>query len=172
MLEVAEKSVEELTRGEKNQVDEITNLAFAADVSEDLCWSSPERYILGKIDDRVVSVVGILYRQIHVGEKLVWIIGVGGVATHPDFQRRGYSSSLMRKAGDVIRGEKKVSFGLLVCGSHRVAFYGRFGWQLMNAKMYFECRGERRLYKETVMIFSSSKESWPDGEVDLLGGPW
>jgi len=172
MFEILVKRSEDLTAEEDAQLDETSQLAFAGSGAEDLCWSNSEWFLLGKFAGRVVSIVGILYREIRVGDGVVIVGGVGGVATHPEFQRRGFAGMLMQRAGALMGDEGKVSFGLLNCAPERMRFYGSFGWQPLQASMFFYCHGERRLYNGPVMILPISGEPWPDGEVDLMGGPW
>lgn len=172
MFEILIKRAEELTTDENNQLDVASSLAFAGSGAEDLCWSDSEWFVLGKVDGQIVSIVGILYRKIRVGETIILVGGIGGVATHPDFQRRGYAGKLVQRAGEFMLNEVKAPFGLLICEPKRMPFYDSFGWQPVQAPMFFHCRGERRLYEGPVMFLTLSGGSWPDGELDLLGGPW
>lgn len=172
MLEILVKRAEDLSQEENTQLDETSNLAFAGLGSEDLCWSDSEWFVLGKLDGRIVSIVGILFRDIRVGDAMVSICGVGGVATHPDYQRQGFAGKLMQRAGEFMKNERKAAFGLLVCESKRIPFYGGFGWQPINSSMFFECRGEHRRYEGPVMVLMLSDQPWPEGDVDLQGGPW
>lgn len=172
MFEILVKRASELFSDEDSQLDEVSNLAFADSISEDLCWSNSEWFLLGKLDGLIVSIVGILSREIHVGSEVVLVGGIGGVATHPRFQRQGYAGKLMERAGHFMRYELKVPFGLLVCEPKRMHFYKTFGWEPMSAPMFFECNGDRRRYEGPVMILRLSDNLWPEGEVDLLGGPW
>jgi GNAT superfamily N-acetyltransferase len=172
MLEVTVKRAEDVAAEESQALDEASRLAYAGDGAEDLCWSDSQWFVLGKLDGRVVSLVGILERTILVGDREVLVGGVGGVATHPEYQRRGYAGELMRRTGDFMRDTLGLPYGLLNCSPHRVPFYGSFGWEEMTAPMYFHCRGQRMLMDGPVMILRISGEAWPKGDVDLRGGPW
>lgn len=172
MFEVALKRAADLSKEEDAQVDSASGLAFAGESSDDLGWSDCEWFALGVLDGQIVSVVGILYREVLVGEQKVAVGGIGGVATHPDYQQRGYAGQLLERSAQFLREELKVPFGLLVCAPKRIHYYGRFGWQVMNAPMYFIHKEERRLFEGPVMILPLGEAEWPGGDVDLQGGPW
>ena len=160
------------------QIDQLDHLAFADEKHDDpefnsIDWSSHiEHMALGRVDKELVTLLGLLKREILVGEKPVWVAGVGGVATHPNWQKRGFSSTLLNVAEKFMREEMEVPFGLLVCADERRSFYGRAGWKLIADKLFFIQNGERRSLKTSVMILPLSTEAWPSGEIDLRGLPW
>ena len=172
MFEVMVKAAAELSPVESAQVEEVGGLAFSGDSMEDLGWSRAEWFVLGKLDGRVVSQAGILKRGILTGGQPVMVGGVGGVATHPDFQRQGYAGEVMKAAGIFMREKLGAAFGLLVCSEKRVPYYAKFGWQPMTAPMYFAFRGGKRRFHDPVMILPLLQNEWPQGDVDLQGGPW
>jgi len=66
------------------ELDEIDRLAFADDMNipefEEIEWSSPDWMVFGRLGEKVVSQLILLIREIKVGERLVKVVGVGGVA--------------------------------------------------------------------------------------------
>ncbi|MBK8822699.1 MAG: GNAT family N-acetyltransferase [Anaerolineales bacterium] len=84
------------------QIDQLDHLAFADEKHDDpefnsIDWSSHiEHMALGRMDNELVTLLGLLKREILVGERPVWVAGVGGVATHPNWQKRGFSSTLLK----------------------------------------------------------------------------
>lgn len=172
MLEILIKRAGELTEMENDQIDEAASLAYAGLPAPDYCWSDSEWFVLGKLEGKVVSLFGILCRDVLVGGNTVRLAGVGGVATHPDYQKKGFAGQLLERGAIFMRDQLQVPFGLLVCSEERTAYYAKFGWQPMNAPLYFTCRGERLLLDSPVMILPFLDDPWQEGEVDLQGGPW
>ena len=156
---------------EQREIDEVDRLAFSG--SEDgIDWSSPEWWAVGRLAGRIVSITGILKRRVQVGERTLVVGGISGVATHPDHQRRGFASALLRQAAEFMHADLKVAFGFLVCGEHTVPFYGKLGWEVVEAEMVFEFRGAKRLFQGTMMVLPLGEKLWPAGKIDLCGLPW
>lgn len=178
MFEISIKPVTKLTAEENSQTDEVDHLAFSApdgglpDQNVDIEWSDPNWLILGRLDGRIVSLVCVLYREVQINQQVIPVGGVGGVATHPDFQRRGLAGQLMERTATFLHDELEVPFGLLVCSDLRVHYYQKFGWQLVEDPMVFDWRGIKRVFNENTMILPLGSQSWPRGTVDLRGKPW
>lgn len=172
MLDVIIKAAADLTEEERRQVDETSALAYAGDDAEDKGWSDSQWMVLGKLNGQVVSLAGLLVREVKVGQQVVKVGGVGGVATHPRFQNRGFAAQVLRRAAEYLRDVLGASFGLLVCSPMRVSYYARAGWQPMTAELFFEQLGARRRFEGPAMVLRLSDATWPDGVVDLCGGPW
>ncbi len=179
MFDIFIKRAGTLTADESAQANEADSLAYSApdgglaveDINH-IDWADPFWYVLGRLDGRIVSMVGVLTRKIRVGQQVITVAGVGGVATHPDYQRRGLAGQLMQRAADFMRDELRVPFALLVCSDLRVHYYAKFGWQLIGSQMRFDYQGKKRTFKDNVMVLSLAGESWPEGTVDLCGNPW
>ncbi len=160
------------------QIDELDHLAFADEHHDDsefnsINWSSHMEYMaLGRIDSKLVTLLGLLRRGILVGGKPVWVAGVGGVATYPSWQKRGFSSTLLKAAEKFMREKMNAPFGLLVCADERRSFYGRVGWKHITDKLFFTQEEQCRSLKTSVMILPLADQAWPSGEIDLCGPPW
>jgi predicted N-acetyltransferase YhbS len=178
VFEITIKRAAELSPEEETRVTEVDHLAFSAPDSQpsedeqDIEWSSPDWLVLGWLDGQIVSLLGIVRREIRVGDETLPVAGIGGVATHPEFQRRGLAARLMERAAGFMREELKVPFGLLVCSDLRQPYYARLGWQPVAEPMVFDWRGSKRVFPENTMIFTLGDRSWPIGTVDLCGKPW
>ncbi len=196
MFEIYIKPIDALTPEENAQVDEASSLAYAApdggmggpapdgvpapqakpeaepEDSDDVEWANPFWWVLGRLDGRIVSLVGVLTRQIQAGGQAIMVAGVGGVATHPDFQRRGLAGELMQRAAVLMRDELRVPFGMLVCSDHRVHYYAKFGWQLIKSPVLFERHGKQDVFEGNVMVLPLAGIPWPEGTVDICGKPW
>jgi predicted acetyltransferase len=183
MFTISIKRVSELTTEENKQVDEVARLAYAApdgglddqgheDQSDDIEWSDSDWLVLGLLEGEIVSLVGVLYREILVNQQQIPVGGVGGVATHPAYQRRGLAGQLMEQTTIFLREQLKVPFGLLVCSDLRVPYYRKFGWRLLEDPMVFDWRGTKRVFTDNTMILPLGDQPWPRGTVDLCGKPW
>jgi GNAT superfamily N-acetyltransferase len=161
------------------QIEQIDHLAFSANASQDttdpepIDWSSPIEWMaLGWINDELVTLLGLLQRQILVGGEPLQVVGVGGVATHPNWQGRGLSSALLQVTGKFMRQRFDAPFGLLVCGEERRRFYGRAGWQYVASQLTFRQDDRQRIMEAPVMILPLAGQDWPPGAIDLCGLPW
>ncbi len=160
------------------KIDELDQLAFADENHDDpefnsIDWSVHIEYMaLGYLNGELVTLLGLLKREIRVGEIAVWVVGVGGVATHPNWQRRGFSSALLQAAEKFIREQMTAPFGLLICADERRSFYGRAGWQHVADEMSFIQDGQHRSLKTSVMILPLAEQEWLAGKIDLCGLPW
>lgn len=77
-------------------------------------WSQPEWYGLATNGELLVGRVGIVNRQIHVGEETVHVGGVSGVITDAGWRRRGVARALLDGSVQHIAGTIGASFGLCV----------------------------------------------------------
>ena len=176
VLQIVFEEWRQLAASEKAQVEEVDTLAFKTQPQEAAIawveWASPTALFLGKLDGRVVSIVGILKRVIKVGKESVRVAGVGGVATHPDFRCRGYARQLVDAAGAWIKQQSGCSFGLLFCSIEKLVYYGKSGWISVTNPLYIEQKGERLPLNSPKMVLPVGDAIWPMGEVDIQGKPW
>ncbi len=76
-------------------------------------------------DDKIVSAVRVANRPVRIGGVRVEMGGIGGVSTHPDYRRRGYSTRLL-EAQVTYMEEQGYDISMLFGGL--VGFYRRTGW--------------------------------------------
>lgn len=159
-------------------IDALDHLAFSGDDHADdpefasIEWASPDWLVLGFMEDELVSQLCLHRRTIRAGGETVVVAGVGGVATHPHWQRRGLASQVLGAAAPFMREQMKVPFGLLVCADETQPVYARNGWQTVSHCLTFVQEGRRRKLDTCVMILPLGGQPWPAGEIDLLGLPW
>jgi len=170
-LQIIVRHSENITERENREIEDVDYLAFTGP-PDNVDWSSPEWFVIGKLAGRVVSIVGVLKRRIRVGESSLEVGGVGGVATHPDYQRRGYGSALLQRTAIFMRADLNVGFGLLVCDQDMVPFYSKLGWQTTQDEMVFDFRGSKRTFDGITMLLPVGERPWPRGTIDLCGTPW
>jgi GNAT superfamily N-acetyltransferase len=154
-------------------IDRLDQLAFAEEQAEDpIQWADSDWMGVGRLDGEIVTQLCLLKRAILVGARQIPVGGVGGVATHPAWQRNGLSTALMGKAAQFMQTEFEVPFGLLVCADETQPFYASLSWITVATKLWFTGQGKRQSLPSRVMVISLAKRAWPEGEIDLCGPPW
>jgi aminoglycoside 2'-N-acetyltransferase I len=169
-MEIKIKAVHEMTEHEKYMTAEIDRLSFT-DGGGDIEWGDSQWLVMGWVDGTIVSQVGILVREVCVGEQKIRVGGVGGVATHPGYRRHGYAGLLLWASEQFMR-DLGLPFGLLVCGEERKSYYASFGWQPIDNRTIFQNQGKDREMDGVMMMLPLKDETWPDGLLNLNGKPW
>jgi aminoglycoside 2'-N-acetyltransferase I len=168
----------ELTPDLRKEIDALDKLAFAGESDADhpelagITWAPHDWMALGFLGDEIVTQLSMPEREISVGAQKIKVVGVGGVATHPGFQRQGYASALLGATQSFMRENMRVPFGLLICDGKMQQFYERAGWQFTTDILYFLQDDQRRSLHTCVMVLSLANQDWPAGEIDLCGSPW
>jgi GNAT superfamily N-acetyltransferase len=168
----------ELTPELQQEFDALDHLAFGGIIFEEdpdfppIQWSTPDWMALGFMQGRLVTQLCIPTRQIMVGSEKVRVAGIGGMATHPEFQHRGLGSVLLAATETFMRDTIQVPFGLLICADELCHFYELSRWQFAAHELSFTQDGQRRMMNPYVMVLQLTARAWPAGEIDLCGLPW
>lgn len=174
-LEIVIRSKSDLSPEERVQVDEVDRLAFSEimdEASDEMDWIAPEMHFLGKHAGRVVSNVGLIMRKILVNAEPVVIGGIGGVATLPEMQRRGYAGLLMDEAARYMKEHSEYQYGMLFCDDSRVPYYKRLGYLRIDNRVFIRRNGKTEPFADTCMVLELRGNPFPKGEVDCQGLPW
>ena len=162
----------------KKQIEELDHEAFFAasqnenDELANIEWATSDTMALGFLQDRLVTQLCLLKRDITVGGITLSVAGVGGVATRSQWQKQGFSSALLQRSKVFMQNEIKVPFGLLICASELENFYSHNGWQLVANSLWYSQESGRHNLKSPVMVLPLGDQTWPKGEIDLCGYPW
>jgi GNAT superfamily N-acetyltransferase len=168
----------ELTSDQHKEIDALDKLAFAGESEDDhpelsgITWASHDWMALGFLGDELVTQLALPLREISVGAEKIWVAGVGGVATYPRFQHKGYAGALLEATKIFMRDTLRIPFGLLICADKLRRFYESAGWQFAAEVLCFSQEGKRRALPACVMILPLANKAWPTGEIDLCGSPW
>ena len=160
------------------EVETLDQLAFADENDVDdpefasIQWATPDWMALGFVQDRLVTQLCLPEREILVGREKLRVVGIGGMATHPEFQHKGLGSALLAKIETFMRSERHVPFGLLICANATRPFYERANWNFVNDALYYWQENERHVLQTAVMVLPLEDHIWPTGEIDLCGSPW
>ncbi len=112
-----------------------------------LCMCFPETYNEGKPlhyfkqlpnyrllltrDEVLIGQMGIDYRVMSLNNKPVTVFGVIGITIHPDYQGKGYGTTLMQEYINIANNHKhNIDFLFLV--TDKPAFYERMGFLKTN----------------------------------------
>lgn len=160
----------------RHEYDELDRLAFGS-LTEDhefssIQWATPDWMGFGFLQGQLVTQLCIPKREIRVGNEKIWVAGLGGMATHPDFQHLGLGSALLAATERFMRDTILVPFGLLICAEGTCPFYERSNWQIAANFLHFRQEQQSRLLRTCVMILPLTDRLWPAGEIDLCGLPW
>ena len=168
--------VEKIEAQTREEIETLDHLAYSeakpAKENWPSKWADPSWMILGRLEGELVSQLCLLKREILVRDHKIEVGGVGGVATHPDWQRKGFSKQLMSFAETIIRKELSSTFALLLCDGMPCSIYRKAGWRdIANYIIYHENDVSYPL-ETNVMVFETSDLPFPEGEIDLCGLPW
>ena len=162
----------------QNEIDALDKLAFADDGIDDdpefssIRWAAPDWMALGFLNEELVTQLSMPKREIVVGSEKVWVAGIGGMATHPAHQHKGYGSALLEATEPFMRDEIRVPFGLLICADETQRFYELVRWQRAANVLYHQQDNQKRILHTSVMILPLTGRNWFSGEIDLCGSPW
>ncbi len=168
----------DLTPDLQREFDILDRLAFGDMTGEEhqefagIQWATPDWMALGFLHGQLVTQLCLPKREIMVGKEKIWVAGLGGMATHPNFQHQGLGSELLAATETFKRATMQVTFGLLICADETSPFYEKSRWQVAGDFLYFVQDHQRRLMKTRVMVLSLTDHPWPAGEIDLRGLPW
>jgi GNAT superfamily N-acetyltransferase len=161
---------------EHQEIDELDHIAYQS-VAElegagSIAWASSQWMGLGRLEDQLIVQLGCLQRKIRVAGTPIRVAGIGGVATHPDFQQRGYASQLMHATAEFIHQELQIPFGLLICDGRPCQLYQKLGWLRVADYLIYQQNGLRLKLNTSVMVLNLMDRLFPAGEIDLCGVPW
>jgi GNAT superfamily N-acetyltransferase len=171
-------STEELSDNQKAAIAKLRGTVYPPEVIATLpdrffSWAAPQWSVFLWEDDEIISRVGMFVRRIVSNGEEKTIGGVGGVMTHPSREGKGYASQAMREASRRFEADLKVSYALLFCHPHLVAFYKRLGWKPFEGKLLVEQPGGKVEFSVHGPMVLDIKEPAPfGGSLDLNGLPW
>jgi predicted GNAT family N-acyltransferase len=139
---------------------------------DDTLWSDVDWHILLSIDEKLVSHVEIVEREVRVAHVRIPLAGIGGVLTLPEWRGRGLAQAGMQKAQEFICEELGADFGLLMCDRETISFYSGLGWVEVKGPLVYDQPRGKVYFDDAVMIFTCTGRTWPEGIIELCGYPW
>ena len=155
------------------QLKDLLAKAYQREFSWDkMIYAESQWFVIGTFNKKLIGQVGVLEREISVGENRLRIGGIHGVITEPKHRCRGVASALMERSGHFIRNELHLPFGLLTCNRRLEAFYQKLGWKTVKGPCVFEQPDGPRSCGGLTMVVECGEQAWPEGRIDLCGLPW
>jgi len=163
----------ELAANLQRELRELMRNVWGEPGSDGVDWADPQWRILVRRNGELVSHVGLLEREVQVGDLRVSVGGVCGVVTRPDRRGCGYAGRALRRAEDFMRGDVGLDFGMLTCKHEMKSFYTRCGWRASKHQAICQLpSGPGVIDGHVTMVLECSDVRWPPGSIDLLGTPW
>jgi predicted acetyltransferase len=97
----------------------------------------PEQVYVIEVDGEIRATAAVLPLKVFFEGKPVPMGGIGAVATHAAYRRRGYAGELMRAALRQMR-ERSVHLSMLHPFAH--AYYRRYGWELATEAISYHLK--------------------------------
>lgn len=104
-------------------------------------------------DGRLVSHVGVVWKDLEHAGETYRTYGLSGVLTVPEFRREGHGRRLVDAATAHI-WESDADIGLFMCPPHRREFYKASGWIPMD---------------QTVLLGGPKSAPYPSEELTMMG---
>ena len=129
---------EDLTAVDHEAVIALCNLAYDEDIGAIIGEFIDPVHVLGFLDDKLVTHALWITRYLQPqGLPFLRTAYVEAVATHPDFQHRGFASAIMKKVVAEIQ-----DFDIAGLAPFNVDFYARLGWEVWRGPLFERKDGE------------------------------
>jgi aminoglycoside 2'-N-acetyltransferase I len=135
-------------------------------------WAEPDHYVILSVGGKLAGRLGVLDSKVSVGNQIIRVGGIGGVATKPDFRHRGVASAMLARAAEFMKDDLGVEFGFLLCRHEVSPVYAKSGWIIVRGPTTFTRAGVTATYPNDTIILPLAGKRWPSGPIDMLGLPW
>lgn len=160
-------------------IRELLCRAFEADVSEfsvRRAWNgiAPEFTVAYRPEDDALGHIGIVFRDIRCGDRVVKIAGIQSLAVDTRMRGTGLSHKLESVAMEEA-AKRGVKFGLLFCVPELEKFYAGLGWKTTRADVVMQDADGNTVpltAKNIAMTKDLVGEAFPSGDIDLQGRDW
>ncbi len=160
-----------LSGSEIGEIDDLRGRVFGAG-SRKLVYASPDWHVLVRIERTLLSQVSLFLRTGSVGEQGVRLVGIGSVATAPEWRRQGLATMALHRTTRFALEKLDAEFGLLICAPQLIRFYDRLSWQVASGPLVFDQPDGKVTFQDVTMILPLRGRPWPNGPIDLCGLPW
>ena len=137
----------------------------------DVTWAHADKRVVVSDGEGVRCHVGLFWRNGTIDGVGVRMAGIGGVMTSSGVRRKGYASSAMRRAAQLME-EEGTDFGLLFCEPHNERFYGSLGWTIFDGEVWTEQPQGRIRFDMMHALSLPLRIAAERGVIDLCGLPW
>lgn len=89
--------------------------------------------ILGIFEaEQLAAKLHLIPFEVHIGEQKWKMGGIAGVATYPEFRRKGYVKDLMQQA---LKEMKEEGYSISMLHPFKISFYRKYGWELLTNRI-------------------------------------
>jgi len=135
-------------------------------------WAEPDHYVILSLEGQLAGRLGVIDAKVSVGNHIMRVGGIGGVATKPEFRHRGVASAMLSRAAQFMKSDLGVEFRFLLCRHEVSPVYSKMGWIIVAGPTTFSRAGVTARYPNDTMILPLATKEWPSGPIDMLGLPW
>lgn len=136
--------------------------------------SAPEYSVLGYNADVLIAHVGIIVRNIIVGDTEARIAGIQNMAVSPGSRKSGIGLEIIEKAMAEAR-RRNIKFSVLFCVPALEKYYSKLGWHKIERSVWMDYDGKKDidvLRKNICMVRSLAGTELPEGGIHLCGADW
>ncbi len=151
-LQLHVRSGKSLSPAQSAGVLALCSLAYEEDYGPALRSFTEATHVLGRLEGRLVSHALWITRHLQPGERApLRTAYIEGVATHPDFRRRGIGAAVMREVRRQL--DELETFDLAALSPAQPEWYGRLGWERWRGPLFIRTpNGRQATPDEEVMI--------------------
>jgi len=129
MFKIESKHETELSKQEREELLTILNNSFDGVFGSQIFFKQiPHLRYFVKGNDKIIAHVGIDYRGMNLGGKIIFVVGIIDLCVVPNHRRKGWGSELIKHIENTYK--EKADFLLLFADDHRV--YLKNGFTLAN----------------------------------------
>ena len=174
MLKIQTKTDAQLSQKEHTQILSLLNASFDNIFPNRIFFKQiPHKRILVKENDTVVGQVGIDYRAMNLGGRLVDVVGIIDLCVASKYQGNRMGSKLLETVEAQFRG--RADFILLFADEHKV--YLNNGFQLSNNKVTWLGIDEGKTIgvisknMGDCLMYKPIKQgaTWTEDDLDMMG---
>lgn len=137
--------------------------------------SVPSWSLYSEENNRIISHIGVVDRNIRIGDKVIRVAGMQNVFVLPEFRGQGLCGVLMKEAMDKA-ADYGFDYGFLFCIPEIEKVYVRCGWFKLphiSVLLTDESGKESVLPSNSIaMCFPLKFNMFPAGEIHLQGNDW
>ncbi|WP_268877371.1 GNAT family N-acetyltransferase [Sutcliffiella halmapala] len=126
-----------LTENQFMDAIQLSQYAFQYIVPEDQIPKRLEMLkkhkILGIFEaEQLAAKLHLIPFEVHIGEQKWKMGGIAGVATYPEYRRKGYVKVLMQQ---VLEEMKDEGYSVSMLHPFKISFYRKYGWELLTNRI-------------------------------------
>lgn len=137
-----------------------------------LTWRAKDVHVLVFQKETLISHVGLVKHGVTVGDEVIWVAGIGGVLTHPDYRGCGLGQIAMCAAEEHARNVMGISFGMLFCRPEMQPWYEAQDWRQAHVPVWVDQPEGVINMPLPTLVKGFGHQNWPPGIIRLSSYPW